>query len=176
MCMSTQPTSEPQWSRRLVLQRLAQCGVILAATALRVPGVRADYTPQSAKRAFERYAPRILGGRELLALLESDLKNGSGDAGGRWDLRNGRSEAARLLRAMRIYAGTFSNNYESPKTRELRALVDELERATEQARATQDTARREQYMQAARRCYERYLEESNLASIVLAAPTSQSAE
>jgi|YelNatPaOPRAMG01_1025707.scaffolds.fasta_scaffold143471_1 hypothetical protein len=173
MDSSAKPVRE--WSRRQVLHQLAQCALLAVTAWQRLPEARADYTPQSAKRAFERYAPRILSGRELLSALESALKAGNRDANGRWDLSNKRSDAARLLRAMRIYAGTFSNNYESPKTRELRALVDELEQSYEKARSTQDAARREQYLQAARRSYERYLDETNLSTVALQTPEPQQA-
>jgi hypothetical protein len=175
--MASEARPATEWSRRLLLQRLAQCSALfIAAATARVPSASADYTPQSAKRAFDRYASRILSGGELLSELDADLKAGRVGADERWNLQDGRSDAARLLRAMRIYAGVFSNNYESPKTRQLRALVDELERTCQQARTSKDATRQAQYLQTARRCYERYLEESNLASVVLATPPSPPVE
>lgn len=151
------------WTRREWLVRAASIAVTSLAVfpAVHSPAL-ADFTPSSAKRAYDRYSGRIREGARLLHEWEAAIPSGNAWPSGEVDVKDPRSEISKLSRAMNIYAGVFSNNYESEKSRELRDYVTKMNEAIKKATMASDDDARRSHLAAARDAYERYKTEAHL--------------
>ena len=84
----------------------------------------ADRTLVAAKRAFDRYYPRIVEGRDTLQQVGNALKENDMDTAK--TLTSKKEFDIRFRRALSIYAGSFSDNYVGKETRQLMACVQKL--------------------------------------------------
>lgn len=82
----------------------------------------ADHTYVAARRAFDRYYPRILAGVDQVREVRG-LVRGSG-AGSVAEIVDGKVFDVKLRRALRIYATSFSDNYLGERSRDLLKCVD----------------------------------------------------
>ncbi|KAK4538241.1 hypothetical protein CDCA_CDCA16G4266 [Cyanidium caldarium] len=153
----------PALSRRAFLLRTLVTTVVAGSLpwVQSVAPAAADFTPTSAKRAFDRYSSRIGQGRDLFERLARDADDHPGSRSG-YD-NEITKQVTNLARAMRIYAGVYSDNFESEKTKALRAKVSAMERALERAGGSPDADGRRQQLQKAREAYDAYLQDAKLS-------------
>lgn len=110
--------------RRTALVALLQT-VTAATVSFAVPfPALADHTLQSAKRAFDRYYPRIAAGGETLRSLAPLLSRG--DVGAISEAVSQRDFDVKFRRALNIYATSFSDNYIGQKTKDLQYCANRL--------------------------------------------------
>lgn len=124
---------------------------------------RANFTREAAKRAYDRYSPRIYGGKDYLAEVEAELKSSEAESAQRLvSTENPKSEAARLQRAMSIYAGVFSDNYESDRTKDLKGKTDMMMASLQKAAGSRDAEQQAALLDRARQLYNEYMAGANL--------------
>lgn len=116
-------------SRRSAMAALLRTSAAITAVGCVSPlPVLADHTLQSAKRALDRYYPRIAAGSETLRSIGAMLARGEVSAASA--AANEREFDVKFRRALDIYASSFSDNYVGQKTKDLKVcsnrLFDEL--------------------------------------------------
>lgn len=105
-------------SRRAALAAACAGAAGLLAEA---PAARADHTYVAAKRAFERYYPRIVAGVDQVREVRGIVAGADGSVAAVVDSR---VFDVKLRRALSIYATSFSDNYLGERSRDLLRSVD----------------------------------------------------
>lgn len=128
MMVSRSTSTSP--SRILSLNRRALLSLVPAALVL-APGVaQADRTVVGARRAYDRYHPRILEAIDTIRKIGVAVANG--DANTASSLINDKVFAVKARRAFSIYATSFSDNYLGKMSRKLLKDVDAMYAELEQ--------------------------------------------
>lgn len=105
-------------SRRAAVSVLAALGAGIALPH----ASRADHTLVSAKRAFDRYYPRIVDGSDILREVGKCLARG--DVADAASLTEDKKFDIKFRRALRIYATSFSDNYVGKQSRQMLSCID----------------------------------------------------
>lgn len=102
----------------------------------------ADHTLVAAKRAYDRYYPRIVEGVEKTKTIGSLIKDDASID----EIVTDKVFDIKLRRAMSIYATSFSDNYLGERSRDMLKCVDRF--YGELAKAREGTERKEHYNSA----------------------------
>lgn len=126
----------------------------------------ADHTYVAAKRAFDRYYPRIVAGVEQTREIRSLVRSGAGGEAVA-EVVDGKLFDVKLRRALSIYATSFSDNYIGERSRDMLKYVDAFYAEMGQVKKAGNTGDGVEHFNKAVNAFTNYFEVARLDKTML---------